>query len=236
MKNNFSPDIFSLQDTGIKKASPVQLHKKEPDSFFKKNIFCFLFGFICLIFTFQFPKLEQKPYTETELVTALKSRDNHAYKHLYLHYRGALYNNILQLLPDREIAADVLQEVFLQIWKNIDKYDETKGRLFTWMLKLTRNMAINQTRVKNFKVHSKNEDISNYVSVIEERNSQQTGINHIGLRQQVHKLRPEYKDVIELSYFQGFKQEEIAEALKLPLGTVKTRLRNAIIELRKELK
>lgn len=108
-----------------------------------------------MIFTFQFSRLEQKPYTETELVTALKSRDNDAYKHLYLHYRGALYNNILQLLPDREIAADVLQEVFLQIWKQIDKYDETKGRLFTWMLKLTRNMAINQTRVKNFKVHSK---------------------------------------------------------------------------------
>lgn len=189
-----------------------------------------------MIFTFQFSRLEQKPYTETELVTALKSRDNDAYKHLYLHYRGALYNNILQLLPDREIAADVLQEVFLQIWKQIDKYDETKGRLFTWMLKLTRNMAINQTRVKNFKVHSKNEDISNYVSIIEERNNQQTGINHIGLRQQVHKLRPEYKDVIELSYFQGFKQEEIAEALKLPLGTVKTRLRNAVIELRKEFK
>ena len=104
------------------------------------------------------------------------------------------------------------------------------------MLKLTRNMAINQTRVKNFKVHSKNEDISNYVSIIEERNNQQTGINHIGLRQQVHQLRPEYKDVIELSYFQGFKQEEIAEALKLPLGTVKTRLRNAVIELRKEFK
>jgi RNA polymerase sigma-70 factor (ECF subfamily) len=152
-----------------------------------------------------------------------------------MHYRAALYNNILQVIPETEPAADVLQEVFVGIWKNIDKYDETKGRLFTWMLKLTRNMAINQTRVKNFKVHSKNEDINNYVSVIEEKNSVADNFNHIGLRQQVHKLRPEYKDVLELSYFQGFRQEEVAAALKIPLGTVKTRLRNAIIELRRDL-
>ncbi|MGQ0739573.1 MAG: RNA polymerase sigma factor [Bacteroidota bacterium] len=179
--------------------------------------------------------LELKAYTEKELVEALKQRRNAAYRHLYLHYRGALYNNILQVLPNAEAAADVLQDVFVQIWKNIDKYDDSKGRLFTWMLKLTRNMAINQTRVKNFKVHSQNEDISNYVSSIDQKAGGHTGINHIGLRQQVHKLRPEYKDVIELSYFQGFKQEEIAAALKIPLGTVKTRLRNAIIELRREL-
>ncbi|MBI5857945.1 MAG: sigma-70 family RNA polymerase sigma factor [Sphingobacteriales bacterium] len=151
-----------------------------------------------------------------------------------MQYRGALYNIILQVIADTETANDVLQEVFVTIWKNIDKYDESKGRLFTWMLKLTRNMAINQTRVKNFKVHSKNEDINNYVSIIEQKNSDQTHVNHIGLRQQVHKLRPEYKDVLELSYFQGFKQEEIAEVLKIPLGTVKTRLRNAIVELRRE--
>lgn len=169
-----------------------------------------------------------------ELVRGLKQQDNAAYRHLYMHYRGALYNTILQIIPEAEAAADILQEVFLHIWKNISKYDEEKGRLFTWMLKLTRNMAINHTRTKNFKVHYKNEDITNYVSVIEHKSEVQTGINHIGLREQVHRLRPEYKDVIELSYFQGFKQEEIAETLNIPLGTVKTRLRSAILELRRE--
>lgn len=188
-----------------------------------------------MIFTNQFIILETGTYTEKELTDALKQRSSHAFRHLYLHYRGALYTAILQTIRDNEAAADVLQEVFVQIWKNIDKYDENKGRLFTWMLKVTRNMAINHTRAKNFRVHSKNEDIHNYVSVIEQKDNVHTGINHIGLRQQVHKLRPEYKDVIELSYFQGYKQEEIAEALKIPLGTVKTRLRNAIIELRREL-
>lgn len=178
---------------------------------------------------------EQRKYTEQELITALRHRRNDAYKYLYLHYRGALFNTILQVIPTEEQAADVLQDVMVQVWDNIDKYDETKGRLFTWMLKLTRNMAINHIRKKNFKVHNKNEDISNYVSAIEQKNNEHTGINHIGLRQQVHKLRPEYKDVLELAYFQGLKQDEIAEILRIPLGTVKTRLRNAIIELRREL-
>lgn len=164
----------------------------------------------------------------------LKQQDNAAFRYLYMHYRGALFNIILQVIPQNEVAADVLQEVFVQIWKNIEKYDEEKGRLFTWMLKLTRNMAINQTRTKNFKVHSKNEDITNYVSTIDKKTESQSGINHIGLRQQVHKLKPEHIAVVELSYFQGFKQEEIAEVLNIPLGTVKTRLRSAIIELRKE--
>jgi RNA polymerase sigma factor (sigma-70 family) len=178
--------------------------------------------------------LTQTNYTEKELVYALKKHDNAAYRYLYMNYRGALYTTIQQVITETETANDLLQEVFVHIWKNIDKYDDSKGRLFTWMLKLTRNMAINQTRVKNFKVHSKNEDITNYVTSIEEKAPQLTGINSIGLRQQVHKLRPEFKDVIELSYFQGFKQEEISEILKIPLGTVKTRLRNAIIELRRE--
>jgi RNA polymerase sigma-70 factor (ECF subfamily) len=178
--------------------------------------------------------LQPVAYTEKELVDALKQRSNEAYKYLYMYYRGALYNNILQIIPGQEQAADLLQEVLVTIWGKIDLYDENKGRLFTWMLKITRNMAINQTRKKNFKVHHKNEDICNYVSIIEQKNIEHAGINHIGLRQQVHKLRPEYKDVIELSYFQGFKQDEIAEVLKIPLGTVKTRLRNAIIELRRE--
>lgn len=173
-------------------------------------------------------------YTEAELVALLKSRNGEAFKYLYLHYRGALYNNILQTINHTDKASDILQDVFLQVWKNIDKYDETKGRLFTWLVKLTRNITIDQLRIKNYKVHSKNEDLDNYVTTVEQNNLQLIPINQIGLRHQVHRLKPELKDVIELSYFQGFKQDEVAGILNIPIGTVKTRLRNAIIELRKE--
>lgn len=177
---------------------------------------------------------KQSLYTEEELVEALKSHKNDAYRYLYMHYRGSLYNNILQVIKDTETASDVLQEVFTTIWQNIDKYDPGKGRLFTWMLKLTRNGAINKTRSKIYKSQQKNDDISNYVSVIENKGTEQLAINQIGLRAQVHRLREDYKNVLELSYFEGFTQEEISKALNVPLGTVKTRLRSAIIELRKQ--
>ncbi|MEO7923386.1 MAG: sigma-70 family RNA polymerase sigma factor [Chitinophagaceae bacterium] len=177
---------------------------------------------------------QQSPYSEEELIAALKNHKNDAYRHLYINYRGALYNNILQVIKDTETANDVLQEVFITIWQNIGKYDAGKGRLFTWMLKLTRNAAINKTRSKVYKSQQKNDDLDNYVSVIENKTSEQPPTNQIGLRIQVHRLREDYKNVLELSYFEGFTQEEISKALNVPLGTVKTRMRNAIIELRKQ--
>lgn len=176
----------------------------------------------------------QITYIETELVAALKKHENQAYKYLYNNYRGALYNAISQIITDKEIAGDVLQETFINVWNNIDKYDPAKGKLFTWLLRLARNMAINTTRSKIFKSQMKNEDVSNYVNYLEQKQPQLLDINKIGLRQQVHRLKDDLKNVLELSYYQGFTQEEIASLLNLPLGTVKTRLRNAVIELRKQ--
>jgi RNA polymerase sigma-70 factor (ECF subfamily) len=179
---------------------------------------------------------EQTLYTENELVTSLKQRRNEAYRHLYIHYRGSLFNIINQIVPDIETANDVLQEVFITIWNNIDKYDPSKGRLYTWLLNLTRNAAINKTRSKNYKNYLKNADISNYVNSIEEKSNSQLNINQIGLRKEVSKLKEEYKVVLELAYFHGCTQEEISKALDIPLGTIKTRIRNALIELRKHFK
>lgn len=179
---------------------------------------------------------EQTTYTENELVTSLKLRENDAFRHLYIHYRGSLFNIINQIVPDVETANDVLQEVFITVWKNIDKYDPEKGRLYTWLLNLTRNTAINKIRSKNYKNFLKNADISNYVNSIEERINFQQNINQIGLRKEVSKLKDEFKVVLELTYFHGCTQEEISKALNIPLGTIKTRIRNALIELRKHFK
>ena len=174
-----------------------------------------------------------KTYSENELVVSLKNRDNNAYRHLYTHYRGSLFSIISQIIPDTETAEDVLQEVFITVWNNIDKYDPGKGRLYTWLLNLARNTSINKTRSKNYKSFKKNDDLDNYVNSIEETNTIQQNINQIGLRKEVGKLKEKHKAVIELSYFNGFTQEEMSKALNIPLGTVKTRLRAALIELRK---
>ena len=176
----------------------------------------------------------QNIYNEDTLTAALKQHDQEAFRYLYNNYKAALFTIIHQIIADKEIAQDVLQEAFITAWKNIDKYDASKGRLFTWLFNVTRNCAINTTRSKNYKAQQKNDSIDNYVNYVDEKQSHVLNINQIGLRKQVHRLREDYKNVLELSYFNGLTHEEIATALNIPLGTVKTRLRNALIELRKQ--
>ena len=85
-------------------------------------------------------------YEEDELVAALRQKDNQAFSYLYEHYSGALYGVIRQIVVDTELSNDVLQESFVNIWRKMDSYDESKGRLFTWMLNIARNAAIDKTR------------------------------------------------------------------------------------------
>ena len=91
-----------------------------------------------------------RTYTELELVAALKQRDNDAYGYLYDHYSGSLYTIVKQIVQNTELANDVLQEVFLNIWRRIESYDPAKGRLFTWMLNVARNAAIDTLRSKSY--------------------------------------------------------------------------------------
>jgi RNA polymerase sigma factor (sigma-70 family) len=178
--------------------------------------------------------LQQKQiYTDSALIVALQNKESTAFEYLYQNYKGALFTVIHQIIPDKDDAGDVLQEAFTTIWKNIDKYDASKGRLFTWMFNVSRNCAINTTRSKNYKSQQKNDSIDNYVNYTGNAETASININTIGLRKQVQLLREEYRKVLELSYFTGLTHDEIAATLNIPVGTVKTRIRNAIIELRK---
>jgi RNA polymerase sigma factor (sigma-70 family) len=179
---------------------------------------------------------EIQTYTEPELVYSLKKRSNEAFRYLYMNYRGSLYAVINQLIPETETANDVLQELFITIWNNIEKYDPSKGKLYTWLFNLARNTAINKIRSKNYKNSQKNDELSKYVDSIGEKHEVNMNINQIGLRKEVSRLKEEHRQVVELSYFNGFTHEEISKALNIPLGTIKTRLRNALIELRKQMR
>ncbi len=173
-------------------------------------------------------------YSEAELVILLKERQQSAFSYLYDNYSGAIYSVILSIIPDRELANDVLQEVFVKIWRQIDSYDATKGRLFTWMINVTRNASIDTIRSKAFQNSQQNRELTE--TVYESAGSIDTNIDKIGLRKLVHKLKEEYKTLIELAYFQGYTQEEISKIMGIPLGTVKTRLRTALIQLRQIIK
>jgi len=176
---------------------------------------------------------ETGKYGEHELVTGLKEKDPAAFKYFYMHYRGALFTIIRQIIREPESANDVLQEVFITVWKNIDKYDPGKGRLFTWLLNITRNAAINMTRSKRYKNSLKTEDLGNSVYSLDKGEEQQLNINRIGLKKLVEQLKKEQREVLNLAYFEGLTQEEISKVLNIPLGTVKTRMRAALIEMRK---
>ena len=166
----------------------------------------------------------------------MKNRDEAAFAYLYDHYSGALYNIILQVLNDTELASDVLQEVFVNIWRKISMYDAGKGRLFTWMLNIARNASIDTLRSKTYQDSRKNQSIEDNVDVLRPGDNTQLGIDTIGLRKVLEKLKDEQRRLIELAYFKGYTHEEIAGLEQIPLGTVKTRIRNALIQLRAYLK
>ena len=177
----------------------------------------------------------QIKYTEKELITALRERNNSAYNYLYDNYSGALYSIILQILKDKETSNDILQEVFISIWRKIDTYDANKGRLFTWMLNIARNASIDTLRSKSFQNTHKNQELSDIVSITASGQVFNLNVDNIGLRKVLEKLKVEHRSLIELAYFKGYTHEEIAQLEDIPLGTVKTRIRNALLQLREYL-
>lgn len=173
--------------------------------------------------------------SEELLVAGLRARDEKAIGLLYDRYAPALYGVVLKIVKREELAEDVLQEGFVKIWSSIDQYDASKGRLFTWILNICRNQAIDKIRSRSYRVGLKTQDLDNtYVASL--NSSYETKPDHIGLKEITEKLNPDQKIVIDMMYFEGFSQSEVAEELNLPLGTVKTRARSAIKFLSKLIK
>jgi RNA polymerase sigma-70 factor (ECF subfamily) len=164
--------------------------------------------------------------SEEALVAKLRSRDSSAVAVLYDMYSPTLYGVVLQIVKVEEVAEDVLQEAFVKIWKSFDSYDEGKGRLFTWMINICRNLAIDKVRSKAYRVSNSNEALSlnGQAGFVTEAFNPE----HIGVREAVAQLNPEQKQIIDLMYFEGYTQSEIAETFDIPLGTVKTRARSAV--------
>lgn len=171
--------------------------------------------------------------TEDDLVRALKGQETIAIQALYDMYSGALLGVISRIIQQSEVAEDLLQETFIKIWNSADSYDSSKGRLFTWMINVARNLAIDKLRSKDFRNATKNQDLENNVDFIDSQKKITFNADTLGLRDMVTALKPEFNDVLDMVYFKGYTHVEAAEELNLPLGTVKTRIRMAIMELRK---
>lgn len=174
-------------------------------------------------------------YTENELVLLLQSKDQKAFAYLYDNYAPALNGIIFRLVEDKALSEDILQEAFVKIWNNFSSYDNTKGRLFTWMMNLTRNLTIDTLRSKGYKKQAKISGDEKSVDNLQDASSTIDKFDSMGLRKQLANLKPDQRIVIDLAYFNGLTQDEIAKEIGIPLGTVKTRMRTAILELRKLL-
>jgi len=166
-------------------------------------------------------------------VLALRNREKIAVEALYDMYSSSLYGVIVRIIVDTATAEDILQETFVKIWHSFASYNTDKGRLFTWMVNIARNLAIDKIRSKDFKNQNKNQELENNVTFVDEQRNTVYKPELLGIKDLVQTLKPEQKSILDLVYFKGYTHVEAAEELAIPLGTVKTRLRMALIELRK---
>ena len=176
------------------------------------------------------PILNPTLITDENIIALLRQNDRNGIALLYDKYHAALFGVVLRVVHSRELAEEVLQDTFTKVWKNFDRYDASKGKLFTWLLSVARNTAIDQTRLSSFS--QKNQNLDEHVSTLERQMNGSLNTDTIGVRQITEKLPKEYRDIIDLIYFKGYTQQETSDSLGVPLGTVKTRLRTAVNQLR----
>ncbi|MEW4925589.1 sigma-70 family RNA polymerase sigma factor [Algibacter sp. 2305UL17-15] len=166
------------------------------------------------------------------LIVRFQQKDEKAFEKLYSMYSESMHGVIYNIVRDHAIAEEVMQDVFIKAWHKSGSYSAKKGRFFTWILNISRNAAIDKTRSKAFKNSKQNLNSDYFVDTIETSENLDAITDAIGVKKFVSKLAEKCKKVIELLYFKGYTQSEASEALDMPIGTIKTRNRNCIQELR----
>ncbi len=167
---------------------------------------------------------------EKHIVELLQERNEKAISLLYEHYGDTLFGVAHKVVRDEELAQDVLQESFVKIWKKSDSYDPSKAKLFTWLFRITRNTAIDKLRSVNIKADREIQmDVSNVYNLGVE------GIqpDFMDVQENLDKIESKYQIVLEALFFQGMTQQEASEELDIPLGTIKSRLKIGLRELKK---
>lgn len=164
----------------------------------------------------------------TLLPHGLSNPDQFTFRKLYVDYSSTLLKIIYKIVKHDEEAEDLLQETFMKIFNNFYLYDASRATIYTWMAKIARNMALDHIKSASIKNNSKNIDLFHAENVCVNYN-----VETIGLKKLVFGLTVAQKEIIDLMYFHGFTQAQVAEELNIPLGTVKTKARAAILILRK---
>ena len=186
-----------------------------------------------------FQPAESDPVSlDATLVRRLLQRDVGAFEQIYDRHSRAVYSLVLRIVQQGSTAEEIVQDVFLQLWRNADHYDPSRGPFLPWLLTLARNRALDQLRLKSERQRRREEQADELPPVItapniEARLDEQRRAERV--RSLMNSLNPQQKRAIELAYFEGLSHTEIAERLKEPLGTVKSWIRNGLIRLKEGL-
>lgn len=168
---------------------------------------------------------------EQHIVSLLHDGDKRAISLIYENYSNSLYGVISKIISHNEaLAEDALQESFIKIWKNARKYDAKKARLFTWMYRIARNTAIDKLRSHNLKF---DKEIQIADSNVYKLATSGLNPNTLDLKKHLATLDLKYQEVLNALFFEGMTQQEASEALDIPLGTIKSRLKIGLRELKK---
>lgn len=169
---------------------------------------------------------------QDELLDLIQQKDEKSFDYLYDMYAQSLFGVIHAIVKNKAQAEDVLQEVMLKIWEKLDAYNSDKGRFYTWIVNIARNAAIDKYRSKAYKKQRKNLSTDNFVDILEGSYNLGRLTNAIGIEGFVKKLKPKCIKIIDLLFYKGFTHKEAAENLNIPLGTLKTRNRACLNDLR----
>ena len=185
------------------------------------------------------PKESQDVSSDAALAQRLLRKDVSAFEQLYTRHSRIVYSLVLRILRQGPTAEEVVQDVFLQVWRNSSRYDSGRGPFIPWLLTLARNRALDRLRLKSERQRGREEQREELPQMVDDPQYERTldekrRAEHV--RSLLTSLPSSQKKAIELAYFDGLSHSEIAQALKEPLGTVKSWIRNGLLRLKEELK
>ncbi|KAA5824127.1 RNA polymerase sigma factor [Algibacter amylolyticus] len=167
---------------------------------------------------------------EKQIVTLLQNSDKKAISLLYENYADALLGVIKKVIADDDTAQDVLQETFVKIWRYAKKYDASKAKLFTWLYRIAYNSAIDKIRSQKNKT---NNEVQMETSTVYKVTSNELNQDVLDIKKHLSSLDTKYQIVINALFFEGMTQQEASDELEIPLGTIKSRLKIGLRELKK---
>jgi RNA polymerase sigma-70 factor (ECF subfamily) len=184
------------------------------------------------------PKESDEVSSDAALVHRLLQRDVSAFEQLYDRHSRIVYALVLRILRQASTAEEVVQDVFLQLWRNASRYQSARGAFVPWLLTLARNRALDHLRLKSERQRRREDQTEEpppitaspeYEAALDEKRRAER------VRSLMGSLNPQQKKAIEMAYFEGLSHSEIAAALKEPLGTVKSWIRNGLLRLKEGL-